>query len=232
MPLAVWRFKERQCNVSAVWIVLGIQKCILIALPLLSMCRQAILLNVVSASILQYWFSSSPSFMHGFMIASFLGQYSIIKSSVSATIAHWSLLCYVKYTFSELVSFRPSNALLCVLFHEGYLWLHSILTDLDSSLKILRFAFFISGVVLVCVWCLVHIGMLAVVGFVAFIVFRAVNAPWVACWKSSSLAILFAWTLSYRRAHLPVFFFRPGMSKGDLTLLLMCWLTVLGVSWC
>ena len=41
--------------------------------------------------ILEYWFSSSPSLMHRFMITSFLGQYSIIKSSVSATIAHWSL---------------------------------------------------------------------------------------------------------------------------------------------
>ena len=100
---------------------LEFKKCILIGLPLLSMCRQAILLNVFLHPSCNIDFPPLRLLMHGFMIASFLGQYSIIKSSVSATIAYWSLLCYVKYTFSELVSFRPCNALLCVLFHEEYL---------------------------------------------------------------------------------------------------------------
>ena len=45
------KIKERQCNVAAVSIVLGIQKCILIILPLFSMCRQAILLNVLKLSL-------------------------------------------------------------------------------------------------------------------------------------------------------------------------------------
>ena len=86
------------------------------------------------------------------------------------------------------------------------------------------------GVVLVLVICLVHIEMLAFVGFVAVIVFRPVSAQCVACCRSSFLSlIIFTRTLSYLHAHLPAFF-RSGVSKDDLTSLLMCWLTDLGMS--
>ena len=66
---------------------------------------------------LQYWFFSSPSLTYRLIIASFLTHYSIIKLSVSATMAHWSLNLS-KYSFSRLVmSLRLCRALSCVPFH-------------------------------------------------------------------------------------------------------------------
>ena len=91
--------------------------------------------------------------------------------------------------FKRVVSSQLCIALSCVLFHEEYLWLHFISIDLNSSLNILGFPFFIRGVVLMCYECLLNIGMLAFVGFVAGIAFRAASAQCVACFKSSSLAI-------------------------------------------
>ena len=155
--------------------------------------------------ILEYWFSSSPSLIHRFMISSFRGQYSIIKSSVSATIAYWSL--YLSCIHFLNVLFLSDCVMRCLVsfYYEECLWFHFITTNLDSSLNILGFAFFIRGVVL-CFECLINIGMLAFVGFVAGIVFRAVSLQYVACCLSSVLTIFLFGPWVIRCAHLPGFF--------------------------
>ena len=70
--------------------------------------------------------------------------------------------------------------------------------------------------------------MLTFVGFVAVIVFRAVSAHCVACCRSSFLAIIRS-DLELSACSLASFL-RAGVSKGALTLLLMCLLTDLDVS--
>ena len=135
--------------------------------------------------ILRYWFSSSPS-----LFTSFLMQYSVIKSPVSATMAHCSLwvskIHFLNMLFLSVCLMHGLVSLLCWisllgLYHQSnliLLWMY-----------FLRFDFFSRGYVLLCFWCLFNMTMLALVGFVAVLVFRAASAQCVAWCRSSFLAI-------------------------------------------
>ena len=159
----VWRFKQRQCNVSVVSIVLWIPKCILIVPPLLSMCRQAIFFNVVS-TFCNICFPHLLPWCIGSWSLLFLGQHSIIKSLVSATIAYRSLYVssirfWTCFFISDCVprcimSFFMRGIFDCTLSQQTLIprWISS---GLLSS----------SGVLYQCFWCLVHIGMLTFFDF-------------------------------------------------------------------
>ena len=177
--------------------------------------------------ILEYWFSSSPSLMHRFMMASFLGQYSIIKSSVSVTIAHWSL--YLSSIHFLNLLFLSDCVMRCLVSF----FMKSIF-DCTLSQWILTLRWISSGL-------LSSLGVLCCISNVSSI---------SECWLSLSLLLVLSSELSVLNVSLAVSpaswlyfcsdlelsacslarFLRSGVSKGDLTLLLMCWLTNLGVS--
>ena len=110
-----------------------------------------------------------------------------------------------------LVSFFILSIFTCTL-SQAILILRWISSGLLSSPGVLCW---------VLVWCLVHIWTLTSVGFVTAIVFQCSIGLVSWLYFCSDLEL---------SACSPARFLRSGVSKGDLTLLLMCWLTDLGMS--
>ena len=177
--------------------------------------------------ILEYWFSSSPSLIHRFMMASFLGQYSIIKSSVSATIAHWSLylssIHFLNLLFLSdcvmhcLVSFFMKSIFDCTL-SQGILNLRWISSGLLSSLGVLCCVLNVSSIS----ECWLSLVLLLVLSSELSVLNMSLAVS-LASWLYFCLDFQLS-ACSLAR------FLRSGESKGDLTLLQMCWLTNLDMS--
>ena len=114
---------------------------------------------------------------------------------------------------------QPTVRLLNARSHDplNLEYLYFALITTDSSLNVLSFAAFIPAIMLVCFGCLVNIGMLAFVGFVAVRFMRAASAQHV--YLSS---FLFSCSDLEARACSLARFLGTGVSRATF---LMCWLT-------
>ena len=161
----------------------------------------------------------------------FSGSIQLSSHRSSATIAHWSVIS-IKYTFSEfVVSFRLCNAFfLCPSFMKS-------IFDCTLSQRILTLRWISSGLlssfgVLCCVSNVLSISE-CWLSLVLLLVssFRAVSPSMCRFLLVLASWLYFCWDLELSACSLARFL-RSCVSKVDHTLLLMCWLTNLGVpSW-
>ena len=103
------------------------------------------------------------AFLFSFFVVHILMEYSIIKHSVSATMAHLEVSSII--FFNVLYSLRSGHEFRVVSFHLNGPSLHLIARYLVCLLVVLHFTFFIMDMTSFCMICLVRRQVLTFVGF-------------------------------------------------------------------